>query len=609
MCGIVGLIDKSGEYSKSEVISRMADVMIKRGPDGYGEFVESPIAMAMRRLSVIDLEHGWQPFFSRNGQVVAFQNGEIYNFQELRRILVRHGYHFKSRSDTEVLAHGFAQWGIEGLLQRIDGMFAFAILDKREKTLFLARDRFGEKPLFYSAAEGKFTFSSNLRALIMLPWIKDEVEPKALDYYLALHYIPGEMTVFKSIKRVLPGEYLKIPLDRLSPEKVRYFRPDIRDTAQISDDALADLIEKCVESRLIADVPVGIFLSGGVDSSLIAAIAAKKQPHIFTFSMGFEGKDHDESPDAGRVAKTIGSTHYRFLFDGDNFARLLPEVAAALDEPVGDQAMLPLYWLCQEARKHVKVVLAGEGADEVFAGYSYYKMFLQATSWREKFAGWLKERHRAPKGKPFLCETFLTTPSGFPLLSDYATRRRLIGHDSYSDSNWEGELAAWLDLAEDPLRRATTADLTTWLSDDLLVKFDRMAMAHSLEGRAPYLHPAIVNAGLLLPQKHRMDNVASKIALRRIAARWLPREIVDKPKQGFVLPMRKWLKRWFDLHGCVTDYFASREVGFLNMNETINLVQRDVNMGISNERLIFALVLLFEWNMEYKRFAQTMKIF
>jgi asparagine synthase (glutamine-hydrolysing) len=606
MCGIVGLIDASGKYNNGEFVRRMADAMIMRGPDGYGEFVEQSLAMAMRRLSVIDLEHGWQPFFSDGNQVVAFQNGEIYNFRELRKLLEQKSYHFKSHSDTEVLAHGFTQWGIRGLLERIDGMYALAILDKRANTLYLARDRFGEKPLFYAGEQGRFAYASNLKSLVMLPWVSGEIEPKAVDYYLALHYVPGEMTFFKSIRRVLPGEYLTVSLNDPRSKAFRYYRPFLGKTRSTSDDELVSLIEQSVESRLIADVPVGIFLSGGLDSSIVAAIAAQTHPEIMTFSMGFESAAHDESAAAELVARAIGSTHHCFHFKEDSFINLLPKVAAALDEPVGDQAMLPLYWLCQEARKHVKVVLAGEGADEVFAGYSYYDRFLKNTTWREKITGWLRSSRNQHVGglDQLIHNDALITPSGFPLLTDAATRRRLIGRDNYTEPVWEGELLSWLDKANDPLQRATAAELTTWLPDDLLVKFDRMAMAHSLEGRAPYLHPAIVKAGLFLPQQQRMNHSVSKVALRRIAAKWLPQEILDKPKQGFVLPMKKWLVQWFATHGSVEELLDSYNIDFLDMHETIKLVKHDVEEGVTNERFLFALVLLFEW---YKRHIYFVK--
>ncbi|OQB56148.1 MAG: putative asparagine synthetase (glutamine-hydrolyzing) [Deltaproteobacteria bacterium ADurb.Bin151] len=608
MCGIAGLIDASGKYSNSSIVRRMAEVMINRGPDGYGEFIESPVAMAMRRLSVIDLEHGWQPFFSDGNRVVAFQNGEIYNFRELRTLLEQKGYHFISHSDTEVLAHGFAQWGIEGLLKRIDGMYAIAILDKKASTLYLARDRFGEKPLFYTGARGKFAYSSNLKSLVMLPWVSREIEPKAVDYYLALHYVPGEMTFFKSIRRVLPGEYLAVPLADPHPKVFRYYRPSIGITHNLNDNELTSLIEQSVESRLVADVPVGIFLSGGLDSSIVAAIAAKTHPEIMTFSMGFESMAHDESAAAELVAKSIGSTHQCFQFKEDSFINLLPQVATALDEPVGDQAMLPLYWLCQEARKHVKVVLAGEGADEVFAGYSYYDRFLQNRTWRERITCWLRRssNHREVLDHLIHNEA-LITPSGFPLLTDAAMRRRLIGHDNYTEPMWEVELLRWLNKANDPLQRATAAELTTWLPDDLLVKFDRMAMAHSLEGRAPYLHPAIVKAGLFLPQQQRMNHSVSKVALRRIAAKWLPPAILDKPKQGFVLPMKKWLIQWFAIHGSVDEFLESYNIDFLDMDETVKLVRDEVEKGVTNERFLFALVLLFEWYKNHLCFFKNLQ--
>ncbi len=603
MCGIVGLIDTVSGSVPSELLFAMRDLMVKRGPDGEGHFLHGAIGMAMRRLSIIDLEHGWQPLLSRNGDVVAFQNGEIYNFRELRKLLEKRDYQFRTDSDTEVLAHGFAEWGIKGLLERIDGMYALAILDRGANALYLARDRFGEKPLFYSSSGGRFAYASNLRSLALLPWVSSEIGAKALDYYLALHYIPGEMTFFRDIKRVLPGEYLVIPLNEPIPRAFRYYQPTLGRTNRISDDELVTLIEQSVESRLIADVPVGVFLSGGLDSSIVAAVAAKKQPRISTFSMGFESRAHDESSAAALVAKSIGSSHHSFLFREESFIKLLPEVASALDEPVGDQAMLPLYWLCQEARKHVKVVLAGEGADEVFAGYSYYRQFLEILPWHEKVLNLLRTgKSRAASIRELLGEGSLTTPSGFPLLTDSSTRQRLVGHCDYAASSWEGGILGWLDKANDPLQRGTAADLTTWLPDDLLVKFDRMAMAHSLEGRAPYLHPAIVDAGLSLPQQQRMRCSESKVALRRIAARWLPPEILDRPKQGFVLPMRKWLKEWFDLHGSVEDYISACKIDFLDNSEVIRLVKNDLADGINRERLLFALVLLFEWYKNQRSF-------
>jgi asparagine synthase (glutamine-hydrolysing) len=584
MCGIVGVVDPVQGRVSPALVASLARLMLPRGPDGGGHFFAGPVGMAMRRLSIIDLAGGWQPFFSRGGRVVAFQNGEIYNHELLRKQLEHHGYCFHSASDTEVLAHGYAEWGPAGLLERLDGMFALAILDLDRRELHLARDRLGEKPLFYTERGGRFAYASDLRVLESLPWVDATVSREALDYYLALHYVPGDATIFEAVRRVLPGERLVVPIDAPQPRRFRYYRPPLEGGPDVSDDELAERIVEAVESRLLADVPVGVFLSGGLDSSIVAAVAARKQRHIATFSMGFGSAAHDESPYAATVAAAVGADHHHFLFDHDAFHALLPRVAAALDEPVGDQALLPLYWLCQEARRHVTVVLSGEGADEVFGGYSYY-----ADPGRYRALGRLVDNPRP------------VTPSGFPLVIDAMARGRLLGRERTSVPAWEEKLIAWLDQSADPLQRATAADLTTWLPDDLLVKFDRMSMAHSLEGRAPYLAPPIVAAGLGLPPSERLKGPLSKVALRRIASHWLPPEILARPKQGFVLPMALWLKQWFEARGPAAVYFRDCPIPDLDPAALAQLVEEDLLQGVRRERLLFALVLLAEWYATFEK--------
>ncbi len=598
MCGIVGLIDTIEGRVPTRLIDAMRDVMTLRGPDGEGSYLDGSVAMAMRRLSVIDPEGGWQPFFSREGEIVVFQNGEIYNHRALRSQLEARGYRFTSLSDTEALAHGFAEWGIEGLLERLDGMYAIAILDRRSRHLHLARDRFGEKPLFYAHTKGCFAYSSSLLAIAALDWVSDEIDGESLDRYLALHYVPGEATIFKAIRRALPGERLAISIDDPQPRRHRYYALPLGDEKKIRDDELAQIIEDAVESRLIADVPVGVFLSGGLDSSIVAAIAAKKQPRISTFSMGFDSASHDESRFARMVAKAIGSDHHHFLFDNESFRSLLPAVASAMDEPVGDQAQLPLYWLCREARRHVTVALAGEGADEVFAGYSYYRSHARETGWREKLKARLARQSPHYELQRLTDNAEPVTPSGFPLLTDVASRGRLAGAARAEVSQWEASLIDWLNESRDSLQRAAATDLATWLPDDLLVKFDRMSMAHSLEGRAPYLSVRVVEAGLALPVSQKMSGLTSKVALRRVASRWLPKDILDRPKQGFVLPMRSWLAQWFDGRS-VRDYFIERAVPGLDMSEVARLTAEDLSAGVERERLLFALVLLVEWHQSF----------
>lgn len=618
MCGIVGLIDQRAGRVSPALLASMRDVMTARGPDGDGQYLDGALGMAMRRLSVIDLEGGWQPFFSRDREIVVFQNGEIYNYRELRRQLEAAGYGFRSQSDTEVLAHGYDCWGIEGLLTRLDGMYALAILDRRRRELHLARDRFGEKPLFFAAAQGRFAYASNLVALAALDWVDAEIDAESLNFYLALHFVPGTATICKGIGRLLPGERLVVALDEPVPRRHRYYQPTLGSAQAITDEELAARLEAAVESRLAADVPVGVFLSGGLDSSIVAAIAASKRPQVATFSMGFASAAHDESRYAEAVARAIGSDHHHFRFDEESFRELLPQVAAALDEPVGDQAQLPLYWLCREARRRVTVALAGEGADEVFAGYGYYRRHLHGQAkqpqagWRARLTAMFKggvANAKAVAATATLGEAWLSrlihnaepvTPSGFPLLTDVAGRERLVGSSFATIGDWEAGLMAWLDGAGDGLQRAAAADLGSWLPDDLLVKFDRMAMAHSLEGRAPYLAPAVVEAGLRLPQAEKMDAATSKIALRRIARRWLSPEILERPKQGFVLPMRMWLRQWFAGQPSVADYFSSRQVQGLDMAEVARLVEEDVAKGVERERLLFALVMLVEWHQAFQ---------
>ena len=599
MCGIAGILDVHANAPVSEQLDGLLAWLVKRGPDGEGRFVEGHLAMGMRRLSVIDLEGGWQPLYAANGQVVAFQNGEIYNYRELRSELERLGFVFRTHSDTETLAHGYVAWGIDGLLARVDGMYAMAILDKRSGELHLTRDRFGEKPLFYASANGRFAWASNLLAVAALPWVGTEIDPLALDDYLATHYTAGPHTFFRGVRRLLPGHRMVLRIADPQPQVLRYYRPTLDGDSLVGEEELAAALEASVRSRLVADVPVGIFLSGGLDSSLITAIAAKARPGIETFSMGFDSTAHDEAEHAQRVAEFCGTRHHRFRFDADSFETLLPQVAAELDEPIGDQAALPLYWLCREARKHVTVALSGEGADELFGGYGYYRQFLAGAGLVQRWADRLRGR---PVAHPAHLDRFVrnpaaVTPSGFPLLTDADTRERLTGNSFTTPDRWESDLIAWLDTANDTHKRAMSADLATWLPDDLLVKFDRMAMANSLEGRAPYLSPRLAEIALRnCAPFARMNLTDSKLALRRVARRWLPRDILERPKQGFVLPMKAWLRGWFDKRGGAAAYFSATPLPGMDTAAVVELVEADLGDGLNRERLLYALVILAEWH-------------
>lgn len=603
MCGIIGIIDPSGGSDLQTHVRTLCDRMFHRGPDGRGEFFQEGIGLAMRRLSIIDLAGGWQPLFSRDGDIVAFQNGEIYNHKELRAALITAGYSFKTHSDTEVLAHGYAEWGIEGLLKRVDGMYAIAIFDKRTQVLHLARDRFGEKPLFIAHKQGTFAYSSDLRTLASLPWVGSELDLTALDYYLALHFVPGSKCILKNVTRVLPGERVEVNTRTGTFSKHQYYQIDLTCQRRVSQEELLDALQKSVKLRLEADVPVGVFLSGGIDSSLVATLAANHHPAVATFSMGFESNEHDESAYAQLVANAIGSNHKHFTFDLNSFTSLVPAVAQALDEPLGDQAMLPLFWLCREARKHVTVVLAGEGADEIFGGYSYYAQFAARRSLVQRLKDIKRGRWRtsAPAPTSLTYSHIPCTPSGFPLLTTPHERARMLGQgEGVGDSRFESDLITWLKSSRSDLCRAQATDIATWLPDDLLVKFDRMAMAHSLEGRAPFLSPEVVQLGINLPDALKYDRDQSKVLLRRAASQILPASIVSRRKQGFVLPMKNWVKAWLDDHGGVENYLRSSTLPQLDNKELTHTIATDLAQGVHRERLIFAVIMLQEWHKSFQ---------
>jgi asparagine synthase (glutamine-hydrolysing) len=605
MCGIAGIIDHHAQTPVREQLDWLLAWLVKRGPDGSGEYEDGALAMGMRRLSIIDIEGGWQPLYSADGQVVVFQNGEIYNYRELRAELKRRGFAFRTVSDTEVLAHGYAAWGLAGLLQRIDGMFALAILDRRDGTLHLARDRFGEKPLFYATEAGRFAWASHALALAALPWVDVDVDAQALDDYLAVHYVAGPRSFFRGIRRVLPGHSLSLRVANPTPEATRFYRARLDAAGRVSDGELAEALEASVRSRLVADVPVGVFLSGGLDSSLVTAIAAGAQPGIMTFSMGFDSAAHDEAAHAQRVAEYCGTRHHCFRFDADSFETLLPQVAAELDEPLGDQAALPLFWLCREARRYVTVALSGEGADELFAGYGYYRQFLGGAGLLARLAA--RRRPSAPDLRRFTRNPAPLAPSGFPLLTDPADRERLTGCSLQDIGPWEGDLIAWLDGASDAHKRAMAADLATWLPDDLLVKLDRMGMANSLEGRAPYLAPRLVELALRSARgSTRMTLTESKRALRRVARRWLPRDILERPKQGFVLPMRAWLRSWFERRDGAAGWVREARLPWLDAEALVTLIENDLRDGLQRERLLYALIMLAEWHRIALQSAKTL---
>ncbi len=587
MCGIFGIIDHDqNRETLSRVVAAALESMFTRGPDGQGKWECDGQAHGMRRLAILDIEGGQQPFFAADGQVVVFQNGEIYNFRDLKRVLTDAGQCFRSECDTEVLALGYAQWGMRGLLDRLDGMFAIAVCDQRLRRLFLARDRYGEKPLYWTQSGRRFAYASTMLPLAALPWTAVDYDGWGLHRYLCLGLTPGDRTLCRGINRLLPGCWMEVAADTGETEIKRYhdFSPDAPLEYDWSLEQLEDELYKAVKSRLIADVPVGVFLSGGIDSSLLAYFAARDHSGINTFSIGFEDTAYDESIHAKTVAHHVGSTHHHFLFDERAFLDTLPRVAAALDDPIGDQACLPLFLLSTETSKFVSVALSGEGADEIFGGYFYYASTL---------GGEMPECHALIGGR------YGATPSGFPHLIPADMAAEWLEYPPPKNSTFECELGSWLGRCPDRLRMAKLCDIRTWLADDLLVKLDRMGMAASIEGRAPYLAAGLEHWRNLPISDSILENIP-KYPLRLLAEKYLPRCVWDRPKQGFILPMRQWLRTWFQHYGKTT-FFKEHRIQGLRTSRVEEWAWNHLEDATPGwERPLFSLLLLYVWNRQFQ---------
>jgi asparagine synthase (glutamine-hydrolysing) len=559
VCGICG-IATVGAPPDPSTVARMSRALVHRGPDSDGLFGDESAAMAARRLSIIDLEGGDQPVQNEDGSVHLVQNGEIYNYRELRAELQRAGHTFSTRSDTEVLVHLYEERGPE-FVERLRGMFALALWDARRKRLLLARDRFGIKPLYYEEDDRRIAFASELGSLIEAP-VSTEVDLDALESFLAFNSVPAPMSILKSVRK-LPAGHLLL-WERGRRELREYAVPRPTSAASIRRDGsrelAAELLERLrdsVRAHLVADVRVGVLLSGGVDSSALTAIAAEAAgPGLSTFSLGFEEASFDELKKARLVAKRYGTDHHEIVLGGDVVDQV-PEVIAAFDEPLGDSSALPTYLVARLAADHVKVVLSGEGGDELFGGYYTYVADLLAprVSALASAARPLVERLPASTRKvsfDYRAKRFVRGASLPPLERHHAwkeifapdAREELLQRTSGSGFDpLDVYRRCWAETeGADPLARLQDVDRRVYLVDDLLVKVDRATMAHSLEARVPFLDQEVATLAGALPASHQVRGMAKKRLLRRAVRPLLPRSIVDGRKQGFSIPAAAWLR-------------------------------------------------------------------
>jgi asparagine synthase (glutamine-hydrolysing) len=550
MCGICGVVSASGSVDP-ERVARMSARLAHRGPDSSGEFSDGAATLAARRLSIIDLETGDQPVANEDGTLYVVQNGELYNYRELRHELERAGHTFRTHGDTEVLLHLYEQYG-DGFAERLRGMFAVALWDARRRRLVLARDRFGIKPLYYREADDELAFASELRALP-----RGDIDLDAVEAFLAFNSIPAPLTIFREVRK-LPAGHLLVWEDGATRLE-RFARPE---PLPERDDDEAELVEELrarlrdsVRAHLVSDVPVGVLLSGGVDSALLAALAAEESSEpLRTFSIGFEERSFDELADARRVATRYGTQHRELVLRPDA-ALLLPALADAFDEPFADSSALPTYLVSELAASDVKVALSGEGGDELFGGYYTYAADLLAariggvarltrpvverlpsSTGRASFDYRAKRFVRAAHLPP------LERHHGWKEIFSTEARAELTGRQSSFDP--VDLLRARYAETEgaDELARLQDVDLGVYLVDDLLVKTDRASMAHSLEARVPYLDTVVTNLALALPARHKVRRLSKKVLLRKAAAPLLPREIVRGKKRGFSIPAAAWLR-------------------------------------------------------------------
>jgi asparagine synthase (glutamine-hydrolysing) len=561
MCGICGVVASEREGAPDlEAVSRMCGRLLHRGPDDDGFFHEGEVALAARRLSIIDLAHGHQPIANEDGSCVVVQNGEIYNYRELKRELEGRGHRFATDCDTEVLVHLYEEHG-DAFVERLRGMFAIALWDKRRRRLLLARDRFGIKPLYYRVADGGISFASELKAMLEQPGFSREIDPKAVSAYLAFNSIPAPLTIFAEARKLPPGQLLIWEGGEVRQR--RYARPGPAPGGELrrgSADELAtelrEVLDDSVRAHLVADVPVGVLLSGGVDSGGLAALAsANSGEPLRTFSIGFEEAGFNELSRARLVAQRYGTDHHELIVRPDA-VELLPKLVEAFDEPFGDSSALPTYLVSELAAGHVKVALSGEGGDELFGGYYTYVADLLArrvgrlAPLARPLAEALPSRTERV-GFDYKAKRFARAAALPPLERHHAwkeifspqARAELAGPGASSWDPVDLYRARYAETAgAEPLARMQDVDLGIYLVDDLLVKTDRLSMAHSLELRVPFLDPKVAEFAFSLPTRLKVRGFAKKRLLRQALAPLLPKEIIHGRKQGFSIPLATWLR-------------------------------------------------------------------
>jgi asparagine synthase (glutamine-hydrolysing) len=562
MCGIAGIISGERGGVEAATIHRMCQSIIYRGPDDEGIFLKDGVGLGVRRLSVIDLAGGHQPVFNEDKTICVVYNGEIYNFPELRLELEARGHHFYTHTDTEVIVHLYEELGSD-CVQKLRGMFAFAIYDTRNRRLLLARDRLGIKPLHYAFADGRLLFGSEIKSILAVAPELATIDQRALWQYMYFGYIPDPATAFLPIRKLPPGHILEFERGTVSLSK--YWDLPEYGTHQpgSEEECLEEMEQRLAEAvriRLIADVPLGVLLSGGTDSSTIVALMARASSRpVKTFSIGFRHADFNEAPYAKLVAERFSTEHHELILE-PNLAETVESLTRSLEEPFGDSSILPSYYISRLARQHVSVALSGDGGDEAFAGYERYRINLQGRNfnWMPEGAGDFYRKHFHPRLPSRVPGRHLAYSISLPWterylegisLQPFDREMALLSDDfraaALGDADPMSALRRYLDQApaRDPLSRVLYLDTKTYLPGDILTKVDRMSMLASLEVRIPILDHHFLEWATGLPAEWKMRGKKQKYIFARLAERvGVPKEVINRPKQGFALPLRHWMR-------------------------------------------------------------------
>ena len=623
MCGICGYTRYQQAIS-DRIIDDMKDALVHRGPDDHGTYADDQIVLGHRRLSIIDLSGGHQPLSNEDGTIVVSANGEIYNFLDLKRSLERDGHQFRTHSDTEVLVHLYEDFG-NRMMDRLIGMFSFALWDGKQKKLLLARDRYGQKPLYYAERDGQIIFSSELKSLVRHPCVEKNLDKVALSRYLAFEYVPAPFAIYQGVQKLDAGSCLQWHRGRLQIERFWDYplgQNRFPGTAEECCKEMLRLLGNAVRRQLLSDVPLGVFLSGGIDSSSIVALAAQEIPShkIKTFCIGFREETFDEVPYARFVAQYFGTDHVEDILDVKKMVDILPEVVGAFDEPFADASAIPTYLLARFAKQHITVALGGDGGDELFAGYDPFvahrlaRFALFLPDWFNRGI-LLKLVEKLPPsdinmGIEFRAKRFLRYLHQDPVVRNHLWLGSFNGDmqkelltdefgrhvgDPFEDIKSAGERFGFVNDVDVLIYDY----ISTYLQEDILTKVDRASMAHALEVRAPFLDHEFGEFVASIPPKWKLRGLTTKYILKRAMTSLLPQRILHRKKKGFGIPKAKWLRE--DLRDCLEDLFNRKSVnslGIFSYNHIRKIMDEHFHRIKDHQKELWTLMMFELWRRE-----------